>query len=87
MAIVRGDNDFTVACIRAAGLDPSEVRRIIIDMGVDAPMMIYVEMYGTDRFYKISPPDLTSAKIEILSAEKKQPESSIFNTLPKAEGE
>jgi hypothetical protein len=68
---IPGNNEFATACILAAGLEPVNVRRIIIDMAMDAPMRIFVEMIGTDRFYQVVPPDLTGTKIEVLPGKAK----------------
>jgi len=66
---VRGANQFATACVEALGINPNEVRRIIIDMNASSAMVVYVEMYGTDRFYNITPVIPESAKIEILTKE------------------
>jgi hypothetical protein len=72
MAKIKGYNKFATACIEAVGLNPSEVRRIIIDMDANSAMMISVEMYGTDRFYNIVVPSSLEAKIQILHKSEKE---------------
>ena len=63
---IRGDNAFSLSVVRALGLEPANVRRIVLDMGVDRTMMAYIEMYGSDKFIEINVPDFIEANITIL---------------------
>lgn len=47
-------------------LNPNEVRRLVIDALAGEPIKIYVEMFGTERMLKVSPPDFSRASIVFL---------------------
>lgn len=58
--------------IVAAGLVPENapVRRVVIDAACDAPIFVYIELYGTDKMIRVIPvAALKGAKIEILTNE------------------
>lgn len=55
--------------LAAAGIVPKDapVRRVVIEAAVDTPILIYVELYGTDKMIRVTPSDvLRAAKVEIL---------------------
>lgn len=51
--------------LRRAGIPVDEVRRVIIDAKVDDAVRVYIEQYGTDRMFKVEPPDLSKAEITL----------------------
>lgn len=51
--------------LKAEGLPIDECRRVIIDITVGAPVVIYVEKYGTHAMLELLPPDIKAAQIVV----------------------
>lgn len=52
-----------------AGIVPKDapVRRVVIDAAANDLIVVYVELYGTDKMIEVTPPAmLVGAKVEIL---------------------
>ena len=56
--------DIGLRIAEALGLE--HTRRIILDIGIDQPAVIYVEFYGDERLYNI---DFSGLKMEIVEEE------------------
>ena len=54
MATIPKGTDLGILICEAIGLDPMAVRRIVIDIDADSPIMIYTEMYGTKPLLNIN---------------------------------
>jgi hypothetical protein len=52
--------------LAAIGIDAKQARRVVIDIRVDAPVMIYVEQYASRKMLEVTPPDLRGATIKVL---------------------
>ena len=53
--------------VKALGLDPKNVRRLVIDFQVGNVAKVYVEQYATTQFLEIiSPTDILDMEINIL---------------------
>ena len=52
----------------AETLGLKHTRRIILDFGLDAAVMVYVEFFGDERLYDI---DFSGMKLEVTEKEKK----------------
>jgi hypothetical protein len=41
-------HDFGIKICQALGLDPTQIRRVIVDVHADGPVVVFVEMYAPD---------------------------------------
>lgn len=63
-------NEIMRKVAEALGVDFDHTRRIILDWKTQSPIVAYVEMYGTDRFYEINFADLSKATEVKLNTEE-----------------
>lgn len=49
---------FMLAVCKALNIDPSTVRRVVIDARVDSMLMVYTEHFGTEKLLEIDLEDL-----------------------------
>ena len=65
MAIKIASTEWLIHLCEQLEIEPSNVRRIIIDAKVNSAVIIYVEQYGTDKLFDLRPPDVSAAEIRI----------------------
>jgi len=52
--------------IESLGIDPTMTKRVIIDIDIDGPVKVYVEMYASKGSLKIITNTLLAPKIKII---------------------
>ncbi len=68
MAILSGTSKEIWEWLRQAGIamEGQDVRRVVIDMAVAPPVMVFVEIYGSDKLISVAPPDMSTAQVVVL---------------------
>lgn len=69
MAIVVANLDVGKTICNALGVDSDMVRRIIIDINIEYPVVAYVEMYGSEKILDINWDMLKGATVNVLDKE------------------
>jgi hypothetical protein len=64
-----------LAWLQKAGVDTSLSRRVVIDIGIEPPVKIYIEKYGSKEMLIVEPPpELQAATIRVLEKPTEAPE-------------
>jgi hypothetical protein len=53
----------------ALGIDPDRTRRIVLDIGIEGPIVAYVELLGDRRLLQVDWTGLHGATIEIVDSD------------------
>ena len=53
MQAITGSHKGLIESMRAAGILPPHTRRVVIDIGVDDPVMLYYETFADERLIEI----------------------------------
>lgn len=53
------------AWLASCGIDVEHARKVIIEAEVGCITKVYVTQFGSDKMFKVQPPDLTDAKVVV----------------------
>ncbi len=54
MAQIIGGREFLHILCKTMGFEDAKVRRIVLDVGMDDVVLVYVELFGDDRLLNVS---------------------------------
>lgn len=55
--------------LKAQGLPLGECRRVIIDIQIGQPVVVYIEKYGTESMLQFIPSDVKEAEIVVVGGD------------------
>ena len=58
-------NEWIQLVLEKLGIDPSNVRRVVIDAQIGQELIFYIEHYGTNALLEVRPPEAKEVEIII----------------------
>ena len=69
MGFIKSQNAITPELCAALGVQQERVSKVVIELSVDNPVQVYVEMYGTTEIVHVLPTLVTGAQVHVLDKE------------------